>query len=246
MEENIVGSIVDLTKKTIIHDVAGVLFSPSTMKVVYDERRIETLCVHTLTGFMDYIITNIDALQLKVKDHTNTIIVIKNHKEVSLFGIMSKENKFRQEYVRATLLNDFDSFKFGQYYDVENFIINMRSLFKRDVELDRIISYVSRLTANNTIETKDDGISQSAVMNKGISGALKDKETAPSIIDLVPWRTFREVDQPVSTFIFRIKQTNGVPTCALFEADGGCWRLNAIEGIKKYLQKNSIVIPIIA
>lgn len=52
-----------------------------------------------------------------------------------------------------------------------------------------------------------------------------------------PYRTFLEVDQPVSEFIFRMKQDkyDGV-LCALFEADGGAWKMEATERIKKYLE----------
>lgn len=59
----------------------------------------------------------------------------------------------------------------------------------------------------------------------------------PNPVKLKPYRTFLEVDQPVSEFIFRMKQDkyDGV-LCALFEADGGAWKMEATERIKKYLE----------
>jgi hypothetical protein len=50
---------------------------------------------------------------------------------------------------------------------------------------------------------------------------------------LAPYRTFVEVTQPESDFVFRMQ--NG-PRCALFEADGGAWKLTAMRHIKEYLQ----------
>lgn len=44
--------------------------------------------------------------------------------------------------------------------------------------------------------------------------------------------------QPESQFVFRMKEDkyDGVQ-CALFEADGGAWRLVAMENIKEYLER---------
>ena len=52
---------------------------------------------------------------------------------------------------------------------------------------------------------------------------------------LRPYRTFTEVVQPASDFIFRMKEDRGI-TCALFEADGGAWKNAAMKNIKEYLE----------
>lgn len=67
--------------------------------------------------------------------------------------------------------------------------------------------------------------------------ASKGDAIVPNPVKLKPYRTFLEVDQPVSEFIFRMKQDkyDGV-LCALFEADGGAWKMEATERIKKYLE----------
>lgn len=60
----------------------------------------------------------------------------------------------------------------------------------------------------------------------------------PSPVTLKPYRTFTEVEQPESQFVFRMKEDkyDGVQ-CALFEADGGAWKLGAMEYIKEYLER---------
>lgn len=60
----------------------------------------------------------------------------------------------------------------------------------------------------------------------------------PSPVRLKPYRTFTEVDQPESDFVFRMKEDkyDGVQ-CALFEADGGAWKLHAMESIQEYLEE---------
>lgn len=58
----------------------------------------------------------------------------------------------------------------------------------------------------------------------------------PNPVHLKPYRTFLEVDQPASDFIFRMRDNHGVD-CAIFEADGGAWEMEAMQNIKSYLQK---------
>lgn len=68
----------------------------------------------------------------------------------------------------------------------------------------------------------------------GLSG----KETAlvPNPVKLRPYRTFTEVEQPESEFVFRMKNYDGSVGCAIFEADGGAWKNRAMKNIKEYLQ----------
>lgn len=57
----------------------------------------------------------------------------------------------------------------------------------------------------------------------------------PNPVTLIPYRTFLEVQQPASDFIFRMKSSCGVQ-CAIFEADGGTWKNEAMNNIKEYLK----------
>lgn len=68
--------------------------------------------------------------------------------------------------------------------------------------------------------------------------ASKADAVVPSPVRLKPYRTFTEVDQPESNFVFRMKEDKyeGVQ-CALFEADGGAWKLHAMESIQEYLEE---------
>lgn len=79
----------------------------------------------------------------------------------------------------------------------------------------------------------DDGISQKATVKTGI--ASKGDAIVPNPVKLQPYRTFHEVEQPMSEFIFRMKSDDGV-RCALFEADGGAWENVAMKKIKEYLE----------
>lgn len=66
--------------------------------------------------------------------------------------------------------------------------------------------------------------------------ASKTETIVPSPVHLKPYRTFDEIDQPESDFIFRVQSNkfDGI-TCALFSADGGAWKTEAKQRIKEYL-----------
>lgn len=53
----------------------------------------------------------------------------------------------------------------------------------------------------------------------------------PPIIKLAPYRTFIEVEQPEGEFLLRLQKG---PSAALFEADGGAWKIQARKNIKEY------------
>lgn len=64
--------------------------------------------------------------------------------------------------------------------------------------------------------------------------ASKADAEVPNPVSLRPYRTFHEIEQPESLFVFRMKERDGM-NCAIYEADGGAWRNTAIQSIKKYL-----------
>jgi hypothetical protein len=49
--------------------------------------------------------------------------------------------------------------------------------------------------------------------------------------------SFMEITQPASQFLFRMNQERGI-SCALHEADGGNWQLEAVNGIAVWLKDN--------
>lgn len=57
----------------------------------------------------------------------------------------------------------------------------------------------------------------------------------PNPIPLRPYRTFSEVEQPQSPFVFRVKPDGqGEVRMALFEADGKAWEHTSICSIRDY------------
>lgn len=64
---------------------------------------------------------------------------------------------------------------------------------------------------------------------------MKEGKGVKPIVKLKPYRTFSEVEQPESEFLVRLSDGGRV---ALYEADGGAWKLQARRNVADYLKEN--------
>jgi hypothetical protein len=220
-------------------------FSVANLHPIMYNPKPGTLTVHSLRGFCGFINNDIDKL-IKGRPH---LIVVNSPKSVDLISTVDDEDKKRTILVSAQVNEELDEFPFGKFMSQEEFAITFRSLFvkKEDDDFDYVLAYASKLLGSTSIEGEDDGITQKVTVRRGMSGALKDKETLKPIVRLSPYRTFREVVQPESEFLFRVRLAqNDAPTVALFEADGGAWVNDATQNIVDYIQKSVTGIPVIS
>jgi len=145
-----------------------------------------------------------------------------------------------QRETLAVVKAEIPEFSFGQFIGNEEFVIGVQSKFlNEDAEANDkpiILQFAGNVKAGTVAEYGDTGVGQKAAIKKGVA-SLQEVEV-PSPCRLMPYRTFTEVAQPMSNFIFRVKDNDryGV-TCALFEADGGAWKNEAKANIKAYLEK---------
>lgn len=56
----------------------------------------------------------------------------------------------------------------------------------------------------------------------------------PNPVELAPFRTFTEVEQPTSPFVFRVRRDGDAIMAALFAADADAWKNEAICRIRDY------------
>lgn len=227
MDEKAINKIEELVNKGMLHEINGRTYAHPGLSPVIFNPRPATLPLYTLTGLVDYIKSNKDGLNL-----SKLSIHIPAAGRVELFDELHPEYKTRNHFIEVNLKHD--RFPFETYLDQEQFIIKLQTLFIPTPDLERLIQFVSKISIENSIAFTDDGISQSVNVKKGVSGALREKEIVPSPVLLAPYRTFSEIEQVESRFIFRI-QGNQNPKCALFPADGGIWEITAIQRIKAWL-----------
>ncbi|HAT4172330.1 hypothetical protein QTI11_14605 [Clostridium perfringens] len=184
----------------------------------------DTLKVTTLTGLIDYIKSNIDKVEEEL------LIQVKSNEEVNLYSPLN-EDRNRELFLRAEAILP-SNIRYDRFLDTEQFNIMLQSSFVDRGDRKTLLTYTA-LTQDGPVRTiGDDGVSQQVTVKTGVASLENAK--VPNPVELAPYRTFPEVEQPTSKFIFRMKEG---PSAALFEADGGAWRNEAIKNIKEYLAK---------
>lgn len=193
----------------------------------------------TLTGLVDAVRAKLDDLDpsvwlIEVKSHHGVRIVSRH---TGLYG--------RREVLLSASLNDGELFPFGRFLPREEFVIGLQSRFLQTGDVIGLLRQASSLEMSAVTLSEDDGVSQRTTVKQGM--ALKETVTVKGRVLLSPYRTFREVAQPPSEFVFRLRAKDGmVPECALFEADGGAWKLDAVLIIKAWLEEQGLGLPVVA
>lgn len=206
----------------IINDKGGA----TEVKPSFDFVAKETLYVNTLTGLIDYIKDGRERGELDLYVHVED-------EETVILQSPLLQNGDRETLVIANAI--VPDFKYEYYHDTEELIIALQSKFTRVAKGDDrelLLKVVGNVKEENIRATGDDGMSQAVTIRSGVSSVEGVK--VPNPVALAPYRTFLEVEQPESDFIFRMKDG---PRGAIFEADGGIWRNEAIDNVSKYLAK---------
>ena len=100
-------------------------------------------------------------------------------------------------------------------------MLGLQANFQPTADLNLILKVSGNIEKKNNAAYSDDGVSQVVTMQTGV--ATKADALVPNPARLKPFRTFQEVPQPESNFVFRIGDDEE-PTFKLVEAEGGSWR----------------------
>ncbi len=183
-----------------------------------------TVIVSTLTGLVDYIKSNTDILPEQL------LVQVKSHNEVRLYSPLNPDRE-REEYIRAEAILP-NNIYYDRFIDTEEFNIMLQSSFVDVGDKEVLLKYTGLIKDEAVKSTGDDGVSQAVTIKTGVASV--GQAVVPNPVTLAPYRTFPEVQQPSSKFIFRMQQG---PKAAIFEADGGAWRNEAMRRIKAYLEE---------
>lgn len=211
-----------------VTEIAGKTYCDKNLARYDKEEMARPLTATSLSSLIDYI----NGKQKELRD--SMIIHVESPTKVRLISGLTKERNREELFCVTTNSNGFE---FDHAYDQERFIINMQTAFEQTDETALILTVAGNVESKTVANYGDDGTSQKATISKGIAG--KEDVLVPNPVILRPYRTFLEVEQPESKFIFRIKEGNdGQPFFKLIEADGGIWKYEAVASIKEYLQEN--------
>ena len=201
---------------------------------------IPSVKVSTLAGFADLVRAALDAQDFPA----NYIIHVEDETTVTLKARVSDEYGRRQVLVQAKPV-EFAKFTFSQWVDQERFAIAIASLFADTPDKAYVLNLAASLTNEATTNSEDNGFTQRATVKAGLQ--LKANVTLKPRVSLAPFRTFPEVEQPLSEFVFRARcRPEEVPSLMLIEADGGRWKVNAIAALRDAIDAFGLCIPIVA
>lgn len=188
------------------------------------------LVVGTLTGLVDYLRANRDGLTL-----SDLVLHVLNEKTVALRSKLTADGFVqRAEYVRADCsVLCGEGFPFGKWLEADEFVTLLLSRFEDGGHRQQIVALFSNLRGGEVTISEDDGVSQTVTSKAGL--VRPDKQPVPSPALLTPFRTFNELPQPQSPFIIRLREGQVQPQAALFECDGGRWRMQTVAAIADYL-----------
>lgn len=195
--------------------------NPIEIKPVINRAK-EPLLVNTLTGLVEYVRANLE------RQESQFFLQVLNEKTVELKGLLDSVGG-RETLVVAEAITP--KFNYGYFHNAEELIIAFQSKFTKTTDRDLLLKVVGNVKEENIRETGDNGVSQAVTIKTGIATATD--VLVPNPVTLAPYRTFLEVEQPTSPFVFRMKDG---PVGAVFEADGGAWRNQAIKNVREYLK----------
>lgn len=224
IDRTFIDKIQDLCPAAL-HDIDGLNYTDKNLHLV-NPPVIKTITVHTLTAVEEFCMSELaDGLR-------HFIIHVVSPGRVEILSDDDVAYRFREEPLAAEL--QATPFPFGKFMPTEHFIIALQSQFVQDTTTAALLALVGNLTTTKEAKTLDDGVSQTVEARVGLSKLQT--VVVPNPVQLAPYRTFPEIEQPLSNFVFRINAADH--SCALFEADGGFWKNVATANIRARLERS--------
>ena len=214
-------------------EINGETYSDKGLERICHNPKAASLEMTTLTSLLDYIKANIDTMSEKM------IVHVMSPDHVLLFSQLDQDR--RREYL-VDVKAKVPDFPYGRYLGHEQFLIALQSKFMDNDDRELLLKFTGTVENGTVAQYGDDGVTQKATIKTGI--ASKGEAIVPNPVKLRPFRTFLEVEQPESAFIFRMRQSerDGVE-CAIFEADGGAWKNAAMKKIHEFLVSGLADLP---
>lgn len=225
--------IVGLSKPNIYTDEMGDKWAKANDNyelLVRDPDLPNMLSVNTLSGLLTLLyeegvpqhILGGGKLFIRVEDE-RTVRVYTNYKHQLKYYFL--------RYLPYSATADTPYLTVGREMSQEQAIIELQSLYGDTPDRAYLLDLLSQISVEDGVTSSDNGVTQTVTARQGV--ALKETVPVKPIVRLQPYRTFLEIEQPVSDFLLRIGQNGRV---SLHEADGGAWKLEAKNRIAQYLK----------
>lgn len=193
----------------------------------------KTMHLNTLDGLVQYFKFNRDNLDpLKIQ------VVVNGPTKLDVYSTVEIPSN-RRAKIASVCCSEIvkNGFLFDRYQKSDSFIIGLQTEFVPNDHLKKVLQVVGNMQSENISTSVDDGVTQTVGQKVGV--VLSSKAELPNPVELQPFRTFPEVEQPSSLFCLRVDsdRSNQI-SVGLFETSSGMWKLKAIKSIARYLRKH--------
>lgn len=220
IDRSFIEKIEDMTGPKVIETDHGAFSDKQLHRI--EDRLIDTTKLSSLSGLATMIKQEMNDFNIPL------FVRVSSPEKVDVLGAVRYDMQREMPY---TAIAKFIGFDYDRYMSIENMIICLKSRFAPTEDRDYLVQLLGNITDQQSVQTKDDGITQSATIKSGIQ--LVGEQRIKPIVSLKPYRTFLEVEQPESDFLIRLKDGSA----ALFEADGGAWEREVVKNIADKLRE---------
>lgn len=183
----------------------------------------------TLGGFADY-------LKAEGEAEKPLVHVVSPTQVDAVSRLIGQDKNRRRVPARAICRTaKLAGFQFNAFLPLEALHIALQTCFAPSKgQVDELRRFCAAVRSTQETGVDDDGVSQTVAAKSGIAAVLTTKVNNPW--PLAPWRTFAELDQPISPFVLRFKEA-GDPQVGLFETGDAIWQVIAVKAIAGYLRE---------
>lgn len=199
-------------------------------RIDVDAKLPAALEFYTLEGFVAYVEHEPEAQQALIHVVSPTLVQATGRLE-------GQDKDRRRTFAKAMFAPPAGGeFEFNDYGSLEDLNIALQTMFDSERgEVADLRKFASAIRQSSSVGLADDGISQSVEAKRGVAAVLPTAVKNPW--QLAMYRTFAEVEQPLSYYVLRFRGYEGqLPQAALYETFDARWKVKAVETIAKWLR----------
>lgn len=196
------------------------------------EPEVACLHCHTLSAIKDYI-GSFDG-------NPNMMVHVEDWNAVRLTGPVFGRERQRECFIESKAYDIKHQFNIS--ISLKQFIVYIQSSFVQDDTTAAILKILGNVVQGKEAEYADDGLTQRVTTRAGVT--RREMVDLPNPVNLRPFRTFMDIEQPASLFVLRLNagRDGEQPTVSLTEADGGAWKNQAIASIKEFFAGSGLYV----
>lgn len=193
-----------------------------------DEIQPDTMHVFSLNGLVDMIKADVD----EMFKHGNPTHIVRVTNETTVEVISPALGYRQRRHSRIVCKAPVPYINFGKFLETEDFQVMMQTCFTESEPRNVVMQIAGSASKEQSMRKSDDGMAQTVQVKTGVVtvGDVTIKNPVPP----TPLRTFYEVDQVTSPFILRFDEN---ARAALYEGDGGAWKLQAVTRVADWLRE---------